>query len=393
MLPLSLLSNIRLTDDRSHRVSPAPGILLICKTNFMNTATANQEKIRVGKLTAQTPSLTIVLSIQDGNIQNKINDLKTNLDSDLNEQYGANARPFLKKLSALLDGLNHDNNKKTAIIHLSPTEHEVIYLDTATEEKIFLDHPFELRTLLDELTTSAGYILVVQSANTFKMFRGDGDRLEKIKVTIPDHITDYKNDIPEKTEYFTDTTERKEIMLDKFILHIDKELGQALHTHNVPVFIVGPERMNGHFKKLSHHNEAILEYIHGNYDDAKPQQLLSLIRPYLSELNQRENANMATKIEKALNANKLRFGVEEVLANVLQNNGNSLIVEKNYSCPVKAYEDITGSTFLTNSQESKHITDAVDLIIKKVLEAGGTVKFVDEGALKGYKHIALILHY
>jgi hypothetical protein len=35
----------------------------------------------------------------------------------------------------------------------------------------------------------------------------------------------------------------------------------------------------------------------------------------------------------------------------------------------------------------------VDDVIEKVLENGGDVEFVDEGVLKDYHHIALILFY
>ncbi|MBK6634610.1 MAG: hypothetical protein IPG38_10090 [Chitinophagaceae bacterium] len=40
-----------------------------------------------------------------------------------------------------------------------------------------------------------------------------------------------------------------------------------------------------------------------------------------------------------------------------------------------------------------YIKDAVDDVIEKVLENGGDVEFVDEGVLKEYQHIALILFY
>jgi len=40
-----------------------------------------------------------------------------------------------------------------------------------------------------------------------------------------------------------------------------------------------------------------------------------------------------------------------------------------------------------------YIKDAVDDVIEKVLENGGDVEFVDEGLLKDYHHIALILFF
>jgi Bacterial archaeo-eukaryotic release factor family 3 len=222
------------------------------------------------------------------------------------------------------------------------------------------------------------YLLLVQSADMFKIFLGDKHQLMKLKLETPDNVNAYKNDMPEKVENFSDSTDKKEVMLDKFIHHIDKELESVLNKYHLPVFIIGPEKMNGHFKKYTHNSKAILGYIHGNHDDAKMHQLLQLVQPSLKELNNIENKEIATKIEKALSANKFSFGLDEVWTNVMDNNGNILLVERNYVFP---------------QNQDGVVADAVPTLIERVFESGGEVLFVDPEIMKDYKHIALFLYY
>ena len=257
-----------------------------------------------------------------------------------------------------------------------------------------VDEHFEIRDLVNSLYPADKYLLLVQSAENFKIFLGDLYHLMKIKVNIPDNIAAYKNDLAEKIEYFTDTVDRKEVMLDKFIHHIDKELENLLNKYrNLPVFIIGPERMNGHFKKYTHNEKSILEYIHGNYDDAKPHQLLNLLQPYLKDLKIIENSNLATKIEHAQNANKFSFGIEEVWRNVMAGKGKLLLVERNFSWPHNTTDTSGNLNRDIDGINDEFVKDAVDILIEKVLETGGEVKFVDTDLLSNFQHIGLALYY
>jgi sRNA-binding carbon storage regulator CsrA len=231
---------------------------------------------------------------------------------------------------------------------------------------------------------------LVQSAESFKIFLGDHAHLVKLKIDAPANIAAYNNDIPERIENFSNIQDRKEVLLDKFILHIDKELGHILNKHNLPVFVLGTERINGHFKKYTHHSRAILDYIHGNYDDSRPHQLLTAIRPYLCELVNVERKELQQQIEEARNANRLSIGIDEVWRNATEKKGRLLLVEKNYSYPGtpdgKAGNGIVAPTSVLTK-------DSVDLVIEKVVEYGGKVQFADAAVMDNLQHIAMFLYY
>ena len=359
----------------------------------MNTETKNESVASLAKETSYFPSMTIILPVEKTDNTDHLKVLIDKIEKEITDQYGVKAKPVIEKLHHSLSKINYNSGKKTVVICLSPVYEKMIYLDVPLDEKVMIDEPFEIRDLVNSMYPADRYILLVQSAGHFKMFIGDRYHLMKIKVNIPDHIAAYKNDIPEKIEYFSDVTDRKEIMLDKFIRYIDKELEDILNKYKLPVFIIGPERMNGHFKKYTHNEKSILDYLHGNYDEAKPHQLLHLIQPYLKELKDKENKEIKVKIEQALNANKFSFGIEEVWRNVMHKKGNLLLVEKNYSYPHTDGSEKNDFTKTIADMNPEFIKDAVDVIIEKVLESGGEVKFVDPDMVKDFQHIALFLYY
>ena len=297
------------------------------------------------------------------------------------------------KLKDVLANIKADSTKKSVVIHVSPVFEKVVALDIHLDEVVMVDEPFEIRDLVNNLQPADKYILLVQSAKSFRFFIGDYNKLVKIKSDVPDNIAAYNNDIAEKVEYFTDTTDRKEVLLDKFIVHIDKELDRILNLNKLPVFVIGGERMNGHFRKHTHHGKAILDYIHGNYDDASEYQLLNAVKPHLAELQHLKNNEIALQIEQAQNANKFCFGVEDVWYNAQQKMGRLLIIENGFHYPEVVYDLNESKNEKKKEADTAFVKDGIDVIIETVLENGGSVKFVDADVLKGYQHIALCLYY
>jgi len=246
---------------------------------------------------------------------------------------------------------------------------------------------FEIRDLVNSLHPTSKYLLLVQSANKFKIYTGTPDHLMPVKLNTPNNVVAYDNDIAEKVEYFSDVSDRREILMDKFIHHIDHELGEILNSYKLPVFVAGTTRMNGHFKKFTRHEKSILDYLHGNYDDASEYHLLDLIKPYLIEMERIETANISRQIEDAQNRNTFCCGIADVWHNAYEKKGKLLIVENGYHYPAT---DIKKD----KTDNMPHfLNDGVDIIIEMVLENGGAVKFADAALMTGYQHIGLCMYY
>jgi hypothetical protein len=316
------------------------------------------------------------------------------IESQLLGQYTRDrAIPVLEKLRKIINTLNYNTHKKSVAIFASPLIEKVYYLDVAVEEKIVVDSSFEIRDLVYAQKQMIQYLVLLLSAEKSKMFLGNCSTFLLIKSNVPSNVHAFENDIPQKVGMFSDPVAHKEVMLDKFLFHMDQGLSLVLKAYSFPVFVLGTERVLGHFRQLTHNERNIVEYVHGNFIDSTEAEIKEALRPYLSDWKQVRQADLINKVKAARDENKLSCGIREVWKASTGRNARLLVVEKGYSCaahqaagPGDFYkETIAGNPF--------YIKDAVDDVMEKVLTAGGDVQFVEDGALKDYDHITLIRHY
>jgi hypothetical protein len=226
------------------------------------------------------------------------------------------------------------------------------------------------------------------------MFLGNSTDFVRIVSSTPESVYAYVNDAPERVANYSDMSEHKEIIMDKFLLHIDNALGIILNAYHLPLFVLGPERILGHFKKLTRHTGAIIEYVHGNYEEATLAELKKILEPYIADWKKVKQKDLLNQLEDAAGRKKLAVGMKETWSGAMNQKGRLLVVEKNYMYPA---EHGSRSDLISQAEEPyskfSYIKDAVDDVIEKVLETGGDVEFVDEGMLESYDHIALVLYY
>ena len=115
------------------------------------------------------------------------------------------------------------------------------------------------------------------------------------------------------------------------------------------------------------------------------------MKPYAVEWTKITQRAVLQQIDKAMNEKKLACGIGEVWEATSHKNGKLLVVEKDFMYP--AHLDANQSTNYMEDfpiESPFYLKDAVDDIMEKILENGGDVEFVENGALKNYNKIALI---
>lgn len=324
--------------------------------------------------------------------------LKTAVDKvaiELKKNYpDEQGQVVIKKLRSIIEQLDFNTYKKSIAIFTSPIFEKTLYLDIAVEEKIIIDESFEIRDLIYSKKQLHKYLILLLSNKSFWMYVGNTQSFVRIISNTPESVFDYENDIPERVANFSDLNKRKEIMMEKFLYHIDNTLDIILKSYNLPLFILGTDRIAGHFKKLTRHSKAVIDYVHGNFEEASITTLKNILNPYVKDWKKVIEINTINKLEEARNRGKLSIGMRDVWKDVTGKKGRLLVIEKNYMYAAEqgATEDNIYKATETYNKFS-YIKDAVDDVIEKVLENGGDVEFTDEGILKDYKHIALIKFY
>lgn len=300
----------------------------------------------------------------------------------------------MEKLRRLAKEVRPGNGRKSLAIYASPLFEKLLYLDILVEEKLIIDESFEIRDLVYSKKQVHKFLVLLLSNKESHLFLGNGATLSRIITDIPSSSLPFQNDVPEKVGNFSDMSARKETLMDKFLSHIDKSLSQVLYAYKLPLFVIAPDRVLGHFRQLTNNADHVLNYISGNHENATTIEIMKLLEPYISEWEARIETELLRQLEEATGRKKLVAGINEVWREAGNNKGRLLVVEKNFMCPAShvAAGEIVNNADMAASQFSS-IRDAVDDIIEKVIAAGGDVEFTAPGKLNQYQHIALILHY
>jgi Bacterial archaeo-eukaryotic release factor family 3 len=299
----------------------------------------------------------------------------------------------MQKLKAIYKNLNFNTHKKSIAIFVSPVFEKVLYLDIAVEEKIIVDESLEIRDLVYSKKQLHKYLVLLLSSNESRIYLGNSENFVRIVSNTSKSVA-MENDAPERVANFSDVTDHKEILMNKFLQHIDNGLDIILNAYHLPLFVLGVDRILGHFKKLTKHTSAVIEYVHGNYEEATTDELKKILQPHITDWQKVKQKDLLNQLEEAAGKNKLAVGMREVWREAMNQKGRLLVVEKNYMYAAQhgGSEEVIYKTIEPYNKFS-YIKDAVDDVMEKVLENGGDVEFVDEGVLKDYKHIALVQYY
>ena len=183
-------------------------------------------------------------------------------------------------------------------------------------------------------------------------------------------------------------------MVNKFLHHIDNALDIILKAYHLPLFVMGTTKILGHFKNLTKHAGAVIEYVQGNYEEATLPQLKEMLKPHITDWKKVKQKDLLNQLEEAAGKKKLAVGMRDVWREAMSHKGRLLLVEKNYMYAAQhgSIDEVIYKAIEPYNKFS-YIKDAVDDVMEKVLENGGDVEFVDKDVLKDYHQIALIQYY
>ncbi len=386
-------------DEEHHVFSPLPLVVSLPKYITMNQTVAAEIR-EVIDAVHYRPAVSIIMPFEPKmNLKTEItHSLKIAADKvelELQDQYPVEiCKLVMQKLKNIYKNLNFNTHKKSVAIYVSPVFEKVLYLDIAVEEKIIVDESFEIRDLVYCKKQMHKYLVLLLSGKEGRIYLGNSESFARLVTNTSSSVYDYLNDVAERVANFSDVSERREVIMEKFLHHIDNSLHLILNAYHLPLFIAGTERILGHFKKLTKHNGAVIEYIHGNYEEATLQELKQVLELHITDWKKVMQKDLLNQIDEAAGKKKLAIGIKDVWKEAVSHKGRLLLVEKNYMYPAEhgSNEQLIHDLKEPYNQFS-YIKDAVDDVIEKVLEGGGDVEFTDEGVLEKYQHIALIQYY
>lgn len=331
---------------------------------------------------ADLPSVSVILPLENDfsrlqDLNSRLNSAKAQAKKYLTDLYpGDTAKLVLEKFDKLTEHIILPPDSNSLLIFVSPSVEKLLFLHSIVLPRVVIDSAFEIRDLAGEHMLKAENLVLLLSAEKAILYHREENRLSRIKFSVPWHIDAYKHDGPERVANFSDPDKRKEILLDKFLHHIDQGLEIALKSYALPLYLIAPQRVAGHFKKITKHLSSISSSIHGNYIDATPSELIEVLQAN-DKFTWESGKDIQKEIERAANEKKLARGMHEVQEAANNKNAKLLLIEQD-------------AIFQPAQQPGR---DAADEVIEKVISCGGDVRFVPRGSLETYGHIALIRYY
>jgi hypothetical protein len=353
----------------------------------MNIPTLSKDSIAPERGTTSQPTIALVLPFDPKmtprhELELSLKKILESAERELLARHPAEeAIPVIKKLQQALRGLNFSTHRRGLALFVSAKTARSTYLDFNVEEHVFIDQHFRVRDLADCKPSGKEYLLLLLSGCKSKMYLKTNTGLRLIKSNTPQDLYAYLNEVPERTGNFSDPHERHEVMLNKFLHHMDQGLGAVLKVYPLPVFVAGTDRVTGHFTRITRNDKHIAGYLHKHCMEAKETELEEMLQPLLDDWSQLRQRMLLMQMEKAALAGKLVCGLEEVRKAARCSNSRLVVVEKVLDAEGK--EEANG--FYTEGP--------LDQIVEKVLESGGEVEKLDRGLLEKYGPIALIRYY
>lgn len=358
----------------------------------------NADELQVIKAVKYYPSVSMILSFEPAislkkELEHRLKVAADNVKRELQRNYTEYVwKPVFEKLETTIADVDYNAARKSIAIYVSPLLSKVFYLEVPIEEKTIIDDSFEIRDLVYAKQQLSKAILLLLTAKHAKAFLVESGHLAPLKLRHANNAEFY-NDPAEVVANFTDASAIKELRMDKFLRGVDQSLSEILKSYNLPVLLMGAERLLGHFGRITENKTSIAEVMHGNYEESSEAELCRIIKPSLDKLRADNNVQILKQLEQAGDSAKLECGVKAVWYASTKMLGKTLVVEKDFMYPA----DHTSNEAHIQPHDSGtpapfYIKDTIDDIIQKVIEYGGEVIFLDDMP-EEYQHIALIRYY
>lgn len=289
------------------------------------------------------------------------------------------AEPLAETLRVLALDASSAGTRSAVALYVADGLARGFTLPVSVRNRVVLDPTFATRDLVRALHRTPRYVLLVLTDHSAQLFEGTGDQLH------PVHGTRFP--IGREAE---DTGDRAR---QRFLRTVDRALGAHLRLRPAPLVLAGVERLLVRFTSLSANTARLAGTVRGSHARARLAELVPLVRPVLDNYLHSRQAEALAHLAARGDASRAVSGVQSVWLAARAERPEMLAVEEGLFYPARLSGD--GDYLTPAVDDVEHpdvIDDAVDEIIETVLQRGGWVALIEDGALPdAHERIALTL--
>lgn len=327
-------------------------------------------------------------------LKNLLDEARQRLDTEVGKRP---SWPIIDQLDRLAEEIDWRRNQQGLALFASEGFATAVRLPFTVEERVTVDRTFETRELITAYQRTPDYLVLTLAERPSRLFRGDGDQLEEVRA----------EGFPLTREGAPGVTRRpdapqmarsniREAHLDAYYREVDEALGRVLAGESLPVVVVGAQPVLSGFDDVTRHKDRIIGRIEGSHDEAAAPAIAELAWPEVQRWVEAQQAEAIAALSPARSANRLTTGIDDAWNAARAGRAERLLVEEGYRQPAKIDRE-NGSLQLLPpdiiATGPRHLDDAVDELAELVIEKGGEVLFVEDGALADFGRLALVVRY
>ena len=267
---------------------------------------------------------------------------------------------------------------------------QLLHLPFTVTEQVVVDRTFATRQLFEGIALNPRYRVLVLDGHDALLYECQGPSAVEVTADgFPIHVQPpHEQDSPHRDRPIHEEAEREE---HRFVYRVvDDALDAVSRREQLPVVVAAAQRELALFEEVTAHHGLIVGRLPGNFAHAGPIEIAEATRPLIDAERSARQTQTMDRLREAHGRESAVFGLHEVTGAAAEGRGHLLVVEQGFTFP-KEWED--GLTPGEGPDDQLDFDDLVDDVIETVLLAGGSVQFVDDGALSAFGRIGMLLRY
>jgi hypothetical protein len=302
--------------------------------------------------------------------------------------------PLLARLNQLVESIDHRSNLDGLALFVNHEFARAFSLPFPLKERIVVDEKFAVRDLVYVLNRSPRYWVLVLGEKPTRLYEATRETLIEItEGDFPLIHTGPGGEAPLPGGFGIKKSAYRDERHRQFFRQVDAALRPFLLDDPLPLAVVGVDRYRAFFSEVSAHKDAILASLGGSHSRTSSHRLGELVWPQAREALAEYRKKYLAELEQAIGEKKFASTIGEVRRMAHEGRGRLLLVEQDYHAPARIDESGLHLKKAHDANAPDVLDDAVDEVIKTVLEKQGQVVFVENGVLKQHQRIALTLRY
>ncbi len=225
---------------------------------------------------------------------------------------------------------------------------------------------------------SIHYYVLSLSNNVNKLYEGFRDKLIAIENgKFPFEYATFGNPVVDANK------------LRDFFQATNQHFAHFYEQDPLQLVVVGEMNILTVFESILNRQDLLIGKISGNYIDTSTHDLGKIVWPIVKHAISGVNKDAMRDLENTINMKKVMSGVEAIGQCAEMDSGSILYVEEDFHVRGSLQERDQSLIISNDLDVFQLFDDVVDIIIEKVLKNGGTVIFLNNGALTTHGRIAL----